>query len=208
MKFDFITMHKMKFTTYDNVVRKLNKSGIVLVNDQHPIDENKRIDLIRIFDKQFISYEAYRPFMNMFTEMKKQGLKPFVCSSYRSIEKQEDLFKSKCQHYLTKGYSQKDAENLASTWVARPYCSEHHTGLALDIVSDDYRCLDENQEHTKEQQWLMKNSWKYGFILRYPRHGMDMTHVHYEPWHYRYVGKDIAKIIYKREITLEEYLNE
>ena len=189
-------------------VRKLNKKDIVLVNNKHPIDENKRIDLIRIFDKQFISYEAYRPFLEMFTAMKKQGLKPLVCSSYRSIEKQDELFKSKCQYYITKGYQQNQAEALASTWVARPYYSEHHTGLALDIVSSDNQRLDESQENTKEQQWLMKNSWKYGFILRYPKNCIDMTYVNYEPWHYRYVGKEAAKIIYKKGITLEEYLDE
>ena len=80
--------------------------------------------------------------------------------------------------------------------------------MALDIVSVDNQRLDKSQENTKEQQWLMKNSWKYGFILRYPKNSMDKTHVHYEPWHYRYVGKDFARTIYKRGITLEEYLDE
>lgn len=189
-------------------VIKVKKKDIVLVNASHPINEDIRIDLIRIFDKQFISYEAYRPFLKMFEDMKKIGLKPFVCSSYRSIEKQAELFYSKCQHYLTKGYDQKQAEKLASRWVARPYYSEHHTGLALDIVSLDYQNLDENQEKTKEQQWLIENSWKYGFILRYPKDCVEITYVHYEPWHYRYVGQEHAKIIFEKGMTLEEYLDE
>lgn len=189
-------------------VRKLKKKDIVLINKKHPIDENKRVDLIRIGAKQFISYEAYRPFLEMFGEMKKQGLNPVVCSSYRSIEKQEELFKSKCQYYITKGYNQSQSETLASTWVARPYYSEHHTGLALDIVSSDNQRLDESQEKTEEQQWLMKNSWKYGFILRYLKDSIDVTYVNYEPWHYRYVGKEIARTIYEKGITLEEYLDE
>lgn len=185
----------------------VDRKDILLVNYNHPIDENMRIDLIRIVDKQFISYEAYRPFLKMFEKMKSIGLKPYVCSSYRSIEKQAELFQSKCQYYLSQGYQQEQAEKLASTWVARPYYSEHHTGLALDIVSVDNQKLDESQEDTKEQQWLMENSWKYGFILRYPKNSIEITHINYEPWHYRYVGKNIASIIYQRKITLEEYLN-
>lgn len=188
-------------------VRKMNKRDIVLVNDEHPIDEHKRLDLIRIFDKQFISYEAYRPFLDMFAFMQKEGYQPIVCSSYRSIEKQEELFKSKCQHYLHKGYSQIQAQKLASEWVARPYCSEHHTGLAVDIVSKENERLDESQEDTAVIKWLMKNSWKYGFILRYPRGKKAQTKVNYEPWHYRYVGREHARIIYQRGITLEEYLS-
>lgn len=187
-------------------VRKMDKRDIVLVNGNHPIDEYKRVDLIRVFDKQFVSYEAYRPFLDMFAQMKKEGLEPIVCSSYRSIEKQEDLFQGKCQQYLAKGYALDQAQELASQWVARPYCSEHHTGLAVDIVSRENERLDESQEQTAVHRWLAKNSWKYGFILRYPRGKKEKTKVNYEPWHYRYVGKEHARIIYQKDITLEEYL--
>ena len=126
----------------------MNKSDIVLVNADHPIDEHKRLDLIRIFDRQFVSYEAYRPFLDMYAQMKKEGLEPIVCSSYRSIEKQEDLFQGKCQLYLHQGYALEQAQELASQWVARPYCSEHHTGLAVDIVSKENERLDDSQEQT------------------------------------------------------------
>lgn len=187
-------------------VRKMNKSDIVLVNADHPIDEHKRLDLIRIFDRQFVSYEAYRPFLDMYAQMKKEGLEPIVCSSYRSIEKQEDLFQGKCQLYLHQGYALEQAQELASQWVARPYCSEHHTGLAVDIVSKENERLDDSQEQTAVNQWLMKNSWKYGFILRYPRGKKEKTKVNYEPWHYRYVGKEHACLMYQNNMTLEEYL--
>lgn len=188
------------------MVKEMDKKDILLINDDHPIDEHKRVDLIRIFDKQFISYEAYRPFLDMFGQMKRDGLEPIVCSSYRSIEKQEELFQGKCQYYLMHGHQKRMAEMLASQWVARPYCSEHHSGLAVDIVSKENQRLDESQEKTAVTQWLMKNSWKYGFILRYPKDGKEKTKVNYEPWHYRYVGKDHARLIYQKGITLEEYL--
>ena len=91
--------------------------------------------------------------------------------------------------------------------MAVPGTSEHQLGLALDIVDVANQVLDERQENTEVQKWLMKNSWKYGFILRYPTDKSDITGISYEPWHYRYVGKEAAKEIYEAGICLEEYLN-
>ena len=91
-------------------------------------------------------------------------------------------------------------------WVARPGTSEHQAGLAVDIVSVEYQVLDEGQEDTPLQQWLMAHCWEYGFILRYPTDKSDLTGVGYEPWHYRYVGEEAAKAITEQGICLEEYL--
>ena len=90
--------------------------------------------------------------------------------------------------------------------VAYPGTSEHQLGLALDIVDVSYQQLDTEQENTPVQQWLMKNSWKYGFVLRYPADKSDITGIIYEPWHYRYVGKEAAAEIYENKLCLEEYL--
>ena len=92
------------------------------------------------------------------------------------------------------------------TVVALPGTSEHQTGLALDIVDAGYQELDEAQENTPVQQWLMRNSWRYGFILRYPTGKSNITGIIYEPWHYRYVGRDAARAIYESGLCLEEYL--
>ena len=73
-------------------------------------------------------------------------------------------------------------------------------------MAASYQILDEAQEDTAEQKWLMENCWKYGFILRYPTEKSEITGIGYEPWHYRYVGKEAAKEIYEQDITLEEYL--
>ena len=109
--------------------------------------------------------------------------------------------------YLAQGYSQERAEAAAGELVAVPGTSEHQLGLALDIVDVANQVLDERQENTEVQKWLMKNSWKYGFILRYPTDKSDITGISYEPWHYRYVGKEASKEIYEAGICLEEYLN-
>jgi len=89
---------------------------------------------------------------------------------------------------------------------ARPKTSEHQLGLTIDIVSMKNQRLDPSQEKTDEQQWLIKNSWKYGFILRYPINKNSITKVGYEPWYYRYVGKVHTKRINELGICLEEYV--
>ena len=94
----------------------------------------------------------------------------------------------------------------AARWVALPGTSEHHTGLALDIVSSSYTALTRRQEKTAEQQWLMEHCWEYGFILRYPEEKGDITGIYYEPWHYRYVGREAALEIRDSGLCFEEYL--
>ncbi|MEE0202655.1 MAG: M15 family metallopeptidase [Muricomes sp.] len=88
-----------------------------------------------------------------------------------------------------------------------PGTSEHQLGLAVDIVDIENQILDEDQEKTAVQKWLMENSWRYGFILRYPNDKSDITGIIYEPWHYRYVGNEAAKEIYDLDVCLEEYLH-
>ena len=92
--------------------------------------------------------------------------------------------------------------------VAVPGTSEHQLGLAVDIVDVNYQLLDTNQENTAVQKWLLENSWRYGFILRYPTDQTDVTGIVYEPWHYRYVGKEYAQDIYKKGLCLEQYLEQ
>jgi D-alanyl-D-alanine carboxypeptidase len=118
------------------------------------------------------------------------------------------LFENKIGKYLSNGLSNQEATVEAAKWIAVPGTSEHQTGLAVDIVAKSYQMLDKEQENTPEQKWLMENSYKYGFILRYPENKSDITGISYEPWHYRYVGKEAAKEIYENGICLEEYLEQ
>ena len=90
--------------------------------------------------------------------------------------------------------------------MALPGTSEHQLGLAVDIVDMGYQQLDIEQENTPVQRWLIENSWKYGFVLRYPTEKSEITGIIYEPWHYRYVGKAAAKEMYRKNLCLEEYL--
>lgn len=120
-------------------------------------------------------------------------MEPTICSSYRTRDKQEELFEKKLDTLLQQGYSPEEAEREAARWVARPGTSEHETALAVDIVDAAYQILDQQQEQTPVQQWLMTHCAEYGFILRYPTDKSDLTGIGYEPWHYRYVGTEAAE---------------
>ena len=107
---------------------------------------------------------------------------------------------------MADGLSYDEAYAAAATVVAIPGTSEHNLGLAVDICALDYQILDDAQADTPEQQWLMEHCWEYGFILRYPAEKQDITGIIYEPWHYRYVGRDHAQAIRQSGQCLEEFL--
>ncbi len=142
----------------------------------------------------------------MLADCRKAGLSPRICSAYRPRATQVRLFQNKIARLKAAGYSAADAEKEAARWVAPPDTSEHQTGQALDIVSSKYQVLDHKQADTAEQQWLMTHCWEYGFILRYPEDKTAITGIGYEPWHYRYVGRDAAAAIHESGECLEEYI--
>ena len=108
------------------------------------------------------------------------------------------------------GYSREKAEQVAATRVAPPGTSEHNTGLAVDILSGDYynhhSQIEESFEYDAEAAWMKAHCAEYGFILRYPKDKQDVTGIIFEPWHFRYVGVEIATYIMQNGLTLEEYL--
>ena len=108
---------------------------------------------------------------------------------------------------MDKGLSRAEAEIVAATISAFPGTSEHQLGLAVDLVDINYQLLNEQQENTAAQKWLMENSWRYGFILRYPNNKSAITGIEYEPWHYRYVGVELSTELYELGLTMEEYLD-
>lgn len=185
---------------------KKNEWNLILINPWNLLPENYDVEMTKLSNGHFIDERAYPDLQEMMDNARAEGLSPIICSSYRTLDKQISLFNNQLDRYLAQGYSRENAETEAAKWVAVPGTSEHHTGLALDIVSVNNQRLEKEQENTPEQKWLMQNSYKYGFILRFPEDKTDITGINYEPWHYRYVGKVVAKEIYERDICLEEYL--
>lgn len=183
-----------------------NGQMLYLVNPWHYLPEDYTVDLVPISETHQIAAIAYEDFLNMMADCEAAGMEPAVCSSYRTQEYQEGLYQNRIDRYVRAGYSIEKATELAGHSVAVPGTSEHQLGLALDIVDNNNWHLDESQAKMPTQKWLMENSWRYGWILRYPNEKSEITGIIYEPWHYRYVGKTIAKEIYELDICLEEYL--
>lgn len=145
----------------------------------------------------------------MLTAAEAAGTHPIICSSFRTYDYQENLFENRIERAEREEHLEgAEAEEAAAFWVAPPGASEHQTGLAVDIVDADYLELDEGQEETATQQWLMAHCAEYGFILRYPTDKSATTGIGYEPWHYRYVGKEAASDIAESGLCLEEWLTE
>ena len=183
--------------------------NLILVNRDHPLPEDFQVpEFTQLINGHAIDKRAYPALQRMMDDCRAEGLEPTICSSYRSWEKQEELFQRKVQSCLPQAGSLEEAEEQAAVWVARPGTSEHQAGLAVDIVDKSYQLLDEGQEKTAVQQWLMEHCAEYGFILRYPTEKSALTGVGYEPWHYRYVGEEAAGEIMRQGLCLEEYLGE
>ena len=179
---------------------------IVLVNPWNYIPEDYEVALKSWEGICYIAEECYAPLQQFLEACAAAGHKPALVSAYRTTENQEWLYENRIQRWMQQGYDREEATRLAGKSVAIPGTSEHQLGLAVDIVDDKYKNLDKEQEDTATQQWLMAHCWEYGFILRYPSDASEITGIIYEPWHYRYVGTEIALEMKELGITLEEYL--
>lgn len=179
---------------------------LVLVNPWHPLPEDYEFELSTVTGKYKVDSRCADALKQMLADCKAAGHTPYVCSAYRTWDDQVYLFDKKVNSFISKGYSEAEAKVLAAKETAVPGTSEHQLGLAADILCQSRPWLDEGQAKTATQQWLMANCHKYGFILRYPKGTTPITGIIYEPWHYRYVGVEIATEIMTKGITLEEYL--
>lgn len=181
-----------------------------LVNAENPMTQEDvpELEVETVDENQYqVDARIVADLQDMFDAARAAGRNPVICSAFRSWDYQVSLYENKIDRVMQEeGLNEAQAQEKAGTVVAKPGTSEHQMGLALDIVSSEYMNLDEGQMETEDQQWLIENSWKYGFILRYPLDKSDITGIIFEPWHYRYVGKKAAKEITEQGLTLEEYL--
>lgn len=182
-------------------------SSAVLINKQFALpDDYEPKDLVypdvrftfkEKIEKRMMRKEAAEALEELFAGAEKDGIYLAGVSAYRSHSTQTALFNR---------YVEKDGEEKAKTYSAVPGHSEHETGLAIDVSGSDGKCAAESCfGDTKEAAWLADHVTEYGFIIRYPEGKEDITGYKYEPWHLRYVGKEIAADIAERGITLEEY---
>ncbi len=199
---------------------------LILVNKQHSISVSqinrvKETDLVTLTkigvpakdNSQQLRTDAAYALLAMFQAM--TAANPaiteelFVTSSYRTYEYQESLYNTYVSNYMAQGMTREQAEAQASRTSSRPGESEHHTGLCFDFITKSMGGnLDRRFENTLAYAWLKDNAHLYGFILRYPEDKVSVTGYDYEPWHYRFVGRDAAVKIHDAGISLEEYLGQ
>lgn len=182
---------------------------LLLVNPWNALPEDFSVELTTLASCGLkVDKRIQADLDEMLSACQEAGLRPLICSAYRTQAVQTRLYKNKISRLRAAGYSRESAEAEAGRWVAVPGTSEHQTGLALDIVSAGYQVLNKKQADTAEQKWLMEHCWEYGFILRYSSEKSEITGIGYEPWHYRYVGEEAAGEIMRQGLCLEEYLGE
>jgi D-alanyl-D-alanine carboxypeptidase len=200
-------MARGKVNVSETEVRYFTSTGkeVILVNPWNYMPEDYTVKIVS-HNGYRVAEECLAPLKAMLAACKKAGYTALVRSSFRTHDDQIYLFENKVKYYMNQGYSREEAEKLTSKVNAIPGTSEHELGLAVDLVDGNNYSLDESQESTPAQKWLMENCWDYGWILRYPNEKTEVTGIIYEPWHYRYVGKEVAKELQESGLCLEEYL--
>lgn len=178
---------------------------LVLINKQHPIPEGYSFNFGTIKGNMKCDERIIDDLLLMMKAAKEDGINLEICSPYRDLNRQEFLFNKKIKIYMGQGMSYMDAYKLASQTVTVPGASEHQIGLALDIFCDTYKYLDEGFGETKAGIWLAEHCHEYGFTLRYPKSKEYITSIEYEPWHFRYVGREAASVMQEENICLEEF---
>lgn len=181
---------------------------LVLVSKAYPIAQELPITLEEVQGYR-VDARIAPALGQMLAAARADGYQLAIISGYRTMERSRILYENKTQQYQGQGYTREQALAEAAKWVAPPGTSEHHTGLAVDIVNagyyNKYNDLVEAFEQEPEAVWLRENAPRFGFILRFPKDKEEVTGIHYEPWHFRYVG-DHAQAITDAGLTLEEYL--
>ena len=202
-------------SAYIDDIRTSNEYTAILVNKQNPVDDDfVGKDLVEIPAKYRkstsidLNKTALNALVAMMEDMFALGYTDtFVTSAHRTYNYQEMLFSMYVDGEMEKGYSYDAAIERANKYSARPEFSEHRTGLSVDFTTHSIGGkVDDVFEGTAVCSWLQENAWKYGFVLRYPKDKVDITGYIHESWHYRFVGLEIASVMYQTGMCYEEYL--
>ena len=191
--------------TEEDYVFDSNDWRLVLVNKQHPIPMDYDFNLGRTKDNIQCDERIIDDLLLMMQAARNDGCSLAIRSPYRTFDRQQSNFNDRIKLYMGQGLSYMDAYKATSQVITVPGCSEHEIGLALDITSDTFQPLLQGFADTEEGKWLAEHSYEYGFTLRYPSDKEYITSIEFEPWHFRYVGREAAKIMYEENICLEEF---
>ena len=183
---------------------------MVLVNHTNKMPDNYTFDTKECGAQTAVNKTLQTPACDAFLEMQKaaaaDGVTVWMQSGYRSVKYQTGLYERKTKYYTDRGYDTATAKEMAAAVVNPPGYSEHNCGLAADLNSPEHTGLDEGFENTTAFRWLCEHAVEYGFILRYPKGAEDKTEITYEPWHWRYVGRENAAKISASGLCFEDYI--
>lgn len=189
-------------TIPNNKKNQIDDWKLTLVNHDNKLPEDYEIELENIDNLRKFDSRAIDELKEMIEAARHAGITNiWVQSAYRDEDLQEKLFNDKVDEYMRDGKSREEAEKLTLQVINEPKTSEHNLGLAVD-----FNYVNEEFDETKAFEWLQENAEDYGFILRYRKDKEDITKVDYEPWHWRYVGRENAKEINRLDMCLEEYV--
>ena len=192
-------MCKKLYEKQPDLLVLVNKETALVSDYQQPLKllKNKRVKVAQVM---------YQDLKVMLADAEKAGGYDYqLVSGYRSASYQQSLVERDVKSYMEAGKTREEALSLTYQQVMPAGYSEHETGLALDITARGNDKLDESQAEEEGIQWLHGNCWRYGFILRYPEDKEAVTQISYEPWHFRYVGREAAAYLYENQLTLEEF---
>ena len=191
----------IEINTYVAEANSLDEEKIILVNKDNKIPDDYKANLLE-YEGHFIDSSIASSLDKMVKSAKREGINLKINTAYRDRNEQQEIYERRVNLYVKKGNTKEQAVSKTNLEVQKPGYSEHETGLALDFSNPN-----KPEENADMCKWLESNSYKYGFILRYPKDKTNITKVSNEEWHYRYVGKDIAKEMKMTGKCLEEYVN-
>ena len=192
----------------DGVTHYFTPKGIrvLLVNPKNPLRPDYTPELVEIEDGWLVDRAAYDALSRMLQDLRAAGFCPAFSSTYRNEAEQQAVWDSYVERYMAQGLTEGEALSVTARYVAVPGTSEHHTGLAMDIVGCDYFGGEHPGSTMAVQQWLAEHCWEYGFILRYTAEKQSITGFAPETWHFRYVGTEVSLDMKDSGLCLEEYL--
>lgn len=198
---------------YQGTLPDLSDPLLLLVNRSNPLSADYAPALTALDNGLFVDTRCYDDLMAMLhagaeatatVDGEEVPLEFVICSAYRTYDEQEKLFNDDVQALLDIGKTREEAIEEVQKLTMPAGCSEHQSGLAVDIVSASNQNLNETQAQTAEQQWLQAHCAEYGFVRRYPVGKEAVTDIDFESWHYRYVGREAAQFMAQNDLTLEE----
>ncbi|MFW8598732.1 M15 family metallopeptidase [Enterococcus innesii] len=193
----------------------LDDWSLVLVGPNNKIEkEIAQKDLGKLSNGYLVDQRIVSAYEKLADAAKAAGHPLAMVSAYRSVAYQEEIFNANVHTLMSQGHTKEEAIRITKLTFTEPGYSEHHTGLAVDVVDQDWyqnhtgELLNEGFGDTDGGKWLQAHAREYGFIIRYPKGKHDITQIDYEPWHLRYVGVEVATYIEEHEMTFEEFLEE